>query len=303
MDSTALAPPAAVAFLGLGKMGMPMAAHLVAGGWQVRAYDLSAPALDGFVAAHPKATRAASPADAARGASAVITMLPDGKVVRQALIQGGAAGALAPGSLVVDMSSSSPVDTERLGAELEARGIGLVDAPVSGGVKRAVERKLTIMAGGAPAAVARCEALLATMGSAVFKTGPLGSGHAMKALNNFVSAAGLVAMCEAIIVGRRFGLDPSVIIDILNVSTGRNNATEVKGKQFILSGTYASGFALGLMAKDLRTAAELATHRGIAAPMVQASRDLWTSAQGALPADADHTEIFRYVEGLEAERE
>jgi 3-hydroxyisobutyrate dehydrogenase len=302
MDSTPLAPPAPVAFLGLGKMGAPMAAHLVRAGWQVRAYDVSPRTLEAFLAAAPRAVRAGSPAEAAAGAQAVITMLPDGKAVRQAVLDGGAAQALSPGAVVIDMSSSSPVDTERLGAELLPLGLALVDAPVSGGVKRAVEAKLTIMAGGDPGAVGRCEPLLAAMGSSIFRTGPLGSGHAMKALNNFVSAAGLVAMCEALLIGRRFGLDPAVMIDILNVSTGRNNATEVKAKQFILSGTFASGFSLGLMAKDLRTAAELAGHRGIAAPMALAARDLWTDAQAALPPEADHTEIFRYVESLDARR-
>ncbi len=137
------------------------------------------------------------------------------------------------------------------------------------------------------------------MGAAIYATGPLGSGHAMKALNNFVSAAGLVAMCEALLIGRRFGLDPAVIVDILNASTGRNNSTELKAKQFILSGTFASGFSLGLMAKDLRTAAELAAHLGVAAPMSCAVRDLWAKAQGLLGPDADHTEIFRFAERLD----
>jgi 3-hydroxyisobutyrate dehydrogenase len=196
------------------------------------------------------------------------------------------------------MSSSAPVETRRLGADLAALGIGLVDAPVSGGVKRAQEGKLSVMAGGEPALVERCRTLLSAMGSAVYETGPLGTGHAMKALNNFVSAAGLVAMCEALLVGRRFGLDPARMVDVLNASTGRNNSTEVKAKQFILSGTFGSGFSLGLMAKDLRTAAELAEHLGVDAPASRAAADLWREAQKALGPASDHTEIFRFLEGL-----
>ena len=138
------------------------------------------------------------------------------------------------------------------------------------------------------------------MGTAIYETGPLGSGHAMKALNNLVSAAGLAAACEALLVGRRFGLDPSLMVDVLNASTGRNNATEVKAKQFILSGSFASGFSLGLMAKDLKTAAELAEHLGMEAPISRAARDLWETAQDALGSDADHTEIHRYLEALAA---
>ncbi len=121
----------------------------------------------------------------------------------------------------------------------------------------------------------------------------------MKALNNFVSAAGLIAMCEALCIGLRFGLDPAVIVNILNASTGRNNSTELKAKQFILSGTFASGFSLGLMAKDLRTAADLAAHLGVAAPLSDATRDLWAQAESLLGPEVDHTEIFRFVERLD----
>ncbi len=169
---------------------------------------------------------------------------------------------------------------------------------MSGGVRRAREGKLAVMAGGDPALVERVRPVLAAMGSAIHETGALGTGHAMKALNNFVSAAGLVATCEALLVGRRFGLDPEKMVDVLNASTGRNNSTEVKAKQFILSGAFDSGFALALMAKDLRTASDLAAHLGLTLPMSAAASDLWTAASEALGAGADHTEIFRFVERL-----
>lgn len=293
-----LAPPAPVAFIGVGRMGSPMAAHLVRAGYAVRAYDASPAALEAFALASPAASRAASAADAAAGAEAVVTMLPDGKAVRRALLGEGAVARLRPGAIAIDMSSSSPVETRQLGEELARAGIGLVDAPVSGGVRRAEEAKLAIMVGGDGALVLRCRPLLEHMGSAIHETGALGTGHAMKALNNFVSAAGLVAVCEALVVGRRFGLDPARMIDVLNGSTGRNNSTEVKAKQFILSGTFASGFSLALMAKDLATAADLADHLGIEAPMSSAARDLWAKAQATLGPGADHTEIFRFVERL-----
>lgn len=293
-----LRPPATVAFVGLGRMGAPMAAHLVDAGFAVRAYDVAPAALAAFGVARPAAFRAASAAEAAAGAEAAITMLPDGAAVREAVLEGGMAAALRPGAIVVDMSSSSPVDTRRLGAELAALGIGLVDAPVSGGVKRAEEGKLAIMTGGEPALLARCRPVLAAMGSAIHETGPLGTGHAMKALNNFVSAAGLVATCEALLVGRRFGLDPGKMVDVLNASTGRNNSTELKARQFILSRSFGSGFSLALMAKDLRTAAELAEHLGVAAPMTREAAELWSEALAALGPASDHTEIFRFLEAL-----
>jgi 3-hydroxyisobutyrate dehydrogenase len=231
----------------------------------------------------------------------VITMLPDGKIVRDVLLEaaGGALAAAAPGTLVIDMSSSSPIDTVELGKAAGERGFPVVDAPVSGGVKRAIDGSLAIMAGGEAADVERARAVLQAMGKSVFATGPLGSGHAMKALNNYVSAAGLAAAAEAIIIGRHFGLAPDVMVDVLNASTGRNNSTEVKMKQHVLSGSFASGFAMGLMAKDLRTAADLARHAELPAPLSMMCEDLWRKAFETMGSGADHTEIFRYLEGLE----
>lgn len=302
MTAGGITPPSAVAFLGLGKMGAPMAANLAAGGWSVRAYDLSRPVLEAFLAAAPRATGTATAAAAAAGAEVVVTMLPDGRAVRAALLETGVVAAMPRGALVVDMSSSAPLGTRALGAELARLGVELVDAPVSGGVKRAREATLAIMAGGDPAAVRRCRPLLAAMGSAVYETGPLGSGHAMKALNNFVSAAGLVAACEALVVGKRFGLDPALMVDVLNASSGRNNTTELKAKQFMLSGTFASGFSLALMAKDLRTAADLADELGVAAPLTRAMAERWTRAQDLLAPGADHTEMLRAVDAAPAGR-
>lgn len=299
MIADPLAPPAVVAFIGLGKMGAPMAGNLAARGWKVRAFDGSPAALDRFQGAHAGCFRAATAADAASGAAAVITMLPDGKAVREVVLAGGVAAALGRGGIVIDMSSSSPVGTRQLGDELAALAVALVDAPVSGGVKRAADASLAIMAGGAPAVVDRCRPLLEAMGRAVYATGPLGSGHAMKALNNFVSAAGLVATAEALLIGRAFGLDPSLMVDVLNASTGKNNTTEVKARQFMLSGTFASGFALGLMAKDVRTAANLGEHVGVAAPLSRSERELWAAAQRSLGPDADHTAMFRFLETLD----
>src|SRR3546814_8321081 len=120
------------------------------------------------------------------------------------------------------MVSSSPMDTLALAETLQPHGFPVVDAPVSGGVKRALDGTLAIMVGGESEAARRIMPLLAALGGAIFRTGPLGSGHAMKALNNYVSAAGLAAAAEAVIVGSHFGLDPLVIVDVLNASTGRN---------------------------------------------------------------------------------
>ena len=187
------APPIGpVAFIGLGMMGLPMASRLVEAGFQVRGSDLSAEARAAF--AERGGTAFASPAEAAAGVRILITMLPDGRIVRDVLVGGGGvARAMAPGGLVVDMSSSAPLATRGLAAELAELGLAMIDAPVSGGVRRAVDGSLAIIAGGDAADLERARPLLDPMGSPVFSTGPVGCGHAVKALNNYVSAAGLAA--------------------------------------------------------------------------------------------------------------
>ncbi|GJD34949.1 NAD(P)-dependent oxidoreductase [Methylobacterium aerolatum] len=288
-----------IAFFGLGKMGLPMATRLVEAGWSVTGFDPFPAARDAFAAAGGRAV--AEPGAAVEGAATLILMLPDGKAVRTLLTQTeGVAGRLASGTLVVDMSSSAPVGTRDLAAELAAEGVTLIDAPVSGGVKRAIDGSLAIMVGGEAEAVARATPLLEVMGGSIFATGPIGSGHAMKALNNYVSAAGLTAACEALRVGRSFGLDPTLMTDILNVSTGRNNSTEVKLKPFVIPQSYTSGFSLALMAKDLRTADDLARHEGVAAPLSGAVSALWAEALAELGTSADHTAIDAFLGRREA---
>ncbi len=285
-----------VAFIGLGQMGRPMSGHLARAGYGIRAFDASQDTL-AAVAAEIGATRCASAAEAAQDADVLITMLPDGKAVRKVLLDDGAAAALPKGATVIDMSSSDPVGTRALGEALGAQGRTLIDAPVSGGVARARSAQLSIMAGGDAAVIANLRALLETMGNRLFLTGPLGSGHAMKALNNYVSAAGLAAVCEALVVGRAFGLDPAAMNEVLNTSSGKNNTTEVKVKQFMLSGAFNSGFSAGLMAKDLATAADLAEAMGIAAPFAHDCVAVWQKMVAALGAGADHTEFLRFCEG------
>ncbi len=284
-----------IGFVGIGRMGAPMAKCLAAAGWPVRVHDLRREVLAPFEEV-AGATVATSLADAADGAALVITMLPDGKAVREAVLGGGGlAGAMESGTVLADMSTSYPLETTRLAEELGGSGITLVDAPVSGGVWRAELGQLTIMAGGESTALDRIEPALGAMGK-VYRTGPLGSGHAMKVLNNYLSASGLAAACEAVLIGRRFGLDPDLMADVFNVSTGRNNATDVKLKQHVNSRRYASGFAMDLMAKDLRMAAALSRDLGVEAPGLGSCAELYTRAVEALGGSADHTEVMKLLE-------
>jgi len=290
-EAASVRPPAAIAVVGLGNMGRPMAACLMRAGYAVTGYDLLPAARERFAQAGGRA--AADVAAAVAGAAVVIALLPDGKAVRAAVT--AMRPHLAAGTIVIDMSSSAPLGTRALGAELAAAGFAFIDAPVSGGVKRAADATLAVMVGGDPAVIDRVEPVLSAMGSAIFRTGPLGSGHAMKALNNYVSAAGLAAAVEALAVGRKFGLDPVVMTDVLNASSGRNNTTENKLKQFIIPKTFASGFSMALMAKDIRTADELAEALGIETPLAVLCTDLWEEEAKRLGPGADHTAYGRYL--------
>lgn len=291
-----------VAFVGLGNMGRPMAARLAGAGIALTVHDTRAEVVERFVAAHGGRAAPDLPGVAA-GNDVVVLMLPDGEAVRRVLTEdGGLADALAPGALVVDMSSSAPVGTRDLGSLLGERDQRLVDAPVSGGVGRAQTGDLAIMAGGDAADIDRCLPLFEAMGRGVTRTGPLGSGHALKALNNLLSASGLVAAAEVLLIGRRFGLDPKVMLDALNASTGRNNSTENKFEQFVLSRTFASGFGLSLMVKDLWTALDLASATDTPAVLGRATLDLWAAAESGLDAGADHTAVVAWLESAAGTR-
>jgi 3-hydroxyisobutyrate dehydrogenase len=286
-----ITPPANIAVIGLGNMGQPMAACLARAGFHVVGYDASPDACAKFSAAGGKV--APSAADAVSKAAVVVTLLPDGKIVRKAVE--GIRPHLATGTVVIDMSSSAPVGTKQLGEELIASGFEFIDAPVSGGVKRATDGTLAIMVGGDIRTLEKARPVLDAMGKSIFHAGPLGAGHAAKALNNYVSAAGLAAAVEAVAIGKKFGIEPDVLVDVLNASTGRNNSTENKIKQFVIPEKFTSGFSLSLMAKDIRTAQELAEQIGVIAPLAEEVSELWDNALDKLGPSADHTEIGRYL--------
>ena len=270
-----------VAFIGLGSMGQPMAANLAKEGFAVRSFDLNGTGSSSSVQ------------DAAAGAELMITMLPDGKAVREAVLK--ALPALNSGAVVVDMSSSDPAATRALGTALAARGVELIDAPVSGAVPKAIDGTLTIMVGGTEAALARVRPVLEKLGNRIVHVGPLGAGHAVKALNNYVGAAGTLAGFEALLIARAYGLDPKPMLEAINASTGRNSTTERKIPQQVLTGAFASGFRLALMVKDVGIAYRLARDLGIDAPYLREALKLWRDAQRRLPADADHTRAYEYL--------
>ena len=281
-----------VGFIGLGMMGRPMATNLVSKGVALSSFDAGGVVLEG-------ATALTDAAALARGAGLVILMLPDSKAV--ASVMEALVPALAPGALVIDMGSSEPGETRRWAAVLAARGCAMLDAPVSGSVTKARIGNLAIMVGGADADVARAEPVLRMMGEAIIRTGDVGSAHAMKALNNYVYAAGLLAVSEAAQLAGAQALDLGIFAQVLNASSGRNIASETKLAQEIASGRYAGGFQLGLMRKDIETAAAIAEAAGTPARLLALLRAEWAAAVAARGPRADNTEIHKHL-SLETRR-
>jgi 3-hydroxyisobutyrate dehydrogenase len=265
-------------------MGEPMAANLAREGFAVQSFDLKGNG------------SCRSIREAAKGAEVLITMLPDGDAVRDAVLE--AMPHLPPGSVVVDMSSSDPTGTRALGVVLDSNHISFVDAPVSGAVVGARDATLAIMVGGEESAFQRVKPVLQALGKSIFHVGPLGAGHAVKALNNYLGAAGTLAGFEALLIARAFELDPEPMLKAINASTGRNSTTEKKIGRDVLTGAFASGFKLALMTKDVGIAAALAKDLNLETPFLRETLRLWREARKALPKDADHSEIYKYQERL-----
>ena len=284
-----------VAFIGIGRMGWPMAQRLIGAGFTVAVQDAVAGRSEDFAARHG-GIAAADAAQAAQGAEAVITMLPTSREV--AAVVAAIRPVLLPGAIVIEMSSGEPSATRALAAELAKAGIAMVDAPVSGGVARAETGQLAIMTGGDPEALERVAPLLGAMGTSITRCGDVGAGQAMKALNNLVSAAGFLIGIEALLIGSRFGLDPATMVDVLNASTGMNNSTQKKFRQFVLSRGFDSGFGLDLMVKDLSIALEVGRDTGTPTPFAALCREMWSSAGTLLGPGHDHTAVAQLVEQL-----
>lgn len=287
-----------VGLIGIGSMGWPMAARLAQAGYAVTVYDAAPGQADRF-AQEVGGQAAATCAALAAQSDIVFTMLPTSAIVEQVLSgEQGVLAGLRPGSVVVDMSSGVPAHTQRLAQAVAAAGSQMVDAPVSGGVPRARSGDLAIMFGGPAATLERVRPALSAMGTSITAVGEVGSAHAMKALNNLVSAGGFLIGVEAMLIGQQFGLDPEVIVDVLNASTGMNNSTQKKFKQFVLSRQFNSGFGLDLMVKDLGIALGIATDTGTPTPFAALCRELWAAAGKTLGKGQDHTAVARLSEQL-----
>jgi 3-hydroxyisobutyrate dehydrogenase len=276
-----------------------MAACLVKAGFTVHANDSRKAVADNFVQQvggfAPDSLR-----QLAATSDVIVTMLPTSAIVEHVLGGGddNLFSGLKPGTIIIDMTSGVPSLTQKLAERVAALGGVLIDAPVSGGVPRAKTGQLAIMVGGDDAAIERARPVLAAMGTSVLKTGGVGSGQAMKALNNLVSTGGFLIGIEALLIGQRFGLDPAVMTDVLNAATGMNNSTQKKFKQYVLSRSFDAGFSMGLLAKDLSIALQVARETATSVPVSAVVRELIVSAEAKFGPNADHTEMAKLCEIL-----
>ncbi|HUG73961.1 MAG TPA: NAD(P)-dependent oxidoreductase [Steroidobacteraceae bacterium] len=283
-----------IGFIGVGTMGAPMAANLVRKEFAVTLHD----------AASGRAAQVARELGCAATESLVgladcdfvITMLPDGRAVQEVLTRaedGALAKAVKRGTVFIDMSSSEPQLTRETGAELARRGLLLVDAPVSGARPRAEAGTLAIMVGCSPGELLRkITPVLTAMGGQLFVLGGLGNGHAMKAINNIVAGSTMVAVAEGLALGEDFGLDPAIMVEVLNASTGRSFVTELVAREHVIPGRFATGFALGLLAKDVRIAADLGEDLALDLPLFRLTRERFAYAREAEGLASDSSRAF-----------
>ena len=273
-----------IGFVGLGAMGSAMAPLLSKANFNVYGCDIKKPTDNTEI-------NIVTSLKELSDKEVIIFMLPDGKIVNkvvQELVN------LGTKSIMIDMSSSDPNDTLNLGNELSKKNIEFIDAPVSGGVARAITGELIIMVGGNEVTINKVDKILNVMGS-VKRAGPLGSGHAMKSLNNYVSAAGLIASFEALNTAKKYGIESKDFIAIINGATGKNNTTEVKLEKFVVSEKYNSGFALDLMIKDVSIADQLIKKMSSDNPLSKQVLEYLEKSFKIVGKNSDHTEVFKVL--------
>ncbi|WDM77275.1 3-hydroxyisobutyrate dehydrogenase [Xanthomonas sp. NCPPB 1638] len=289
-----------IAFIGLGNMGGPMAANLVKAGHQVRVFDLVSAALDAAAAAGAQV--AGSAHDTLAEAEIVISMLPASRHVEGLYLgDGGLLAQIPDGALVIDCSTIAPVSARKLADAARARGLAMLDAPVSGGTAGAVAGTLTFIVGGAADALERARGVLLVMGKNIFHVGDNGAGQVAKLCNNMALGVIMAATGEALALGVAQGLDPTVLSQMMAVSTGRSWATEVCNPwpgvlpNAPASRGYSGGFGNDLMLKDLGLVAESAVQAGVSIPLGELARNLYAMNSQAGNGALDFSSVVKLV--------
>lgn len=289
----------AIGFIGLGVMGRPMAHNLAKAGYRLAVYDIEESPAEEISDEFEQVRAVACPKQAAEFSDIVITMLPTGNHV-QDVIKGknGLIDGYRPGSLHLDTSSAEPWLTLESARILADRGVAMVDAPVSGAEPGARQAELVFMVGGNDKDISRVTPLLQVMGKQQFHLGPTGSGHTMKCINNLITAMCFMATTEGLVIGKRLGLDPVTMNDVLNVSTGMSWNSVNHFKQHIFNRKFDDRFKLNLMTKDIGIAMKLAGNEGLSLPIADLAQRLWKSAGDASEKDCSISEMVRWVEKM-----
>jgi 3-hydroxyisobutyrate dehydrogenase-like beta-hydroxyacid dehydrogenase len=283
-----------IGFIGLGNMGAPMAGRLLDAGWQLHVFDVRAEAVQALAARGAKAAK--TPADVANQAAVVFASLPTPAVVHEVVL--GPHGVATGGKVrtFVDLSTTGPRMASEIAAGLRAREITAVDAPVSGGVGGAKKGTLAVMVAGPKAIAEDLRPAIEVLGKYFYVGDQPGMGQTMKLLNNMLSATAMAATSEVMVLGTKAGLDPKVMLDVINSGSGRNTASMDKFPNAILPRTFGYGFATGLMYKDLRLCMELADAQKVPMWVSSAVERLWLWCQSRQGPQSDFTSIVKCVE-------
>jgi 3-hydroxyisobutyrate dehydrogenase len=285
----------AVAFLGLGAIGRPMAARLAAR-FPLSVWNRTGARAVDF-ASETGARAASTPRDAVQGATIVLTCLPTSAEV-EALLDGpdGILAGLEPGALLVDCTSGDPASSRRIAARVESLGFGFIDAPVSGGTNGAEGGTLTVMVGGDPQLFDRAAPVLSAFGSRIVRMGPVGSGHAMKAVNNALLAVNILAVGEGLAALVKAGVPARTALNVLNASSGRSFVSETLVPERVMTGIFPKTFRLTLLLKDAGIAAGLLDDTGVAGPVIDLAHQLYGEARTMLGDDADYLDAIKVIE-------
>jgi 3-hydroxyisobutyrate dehydrogenase len=284
-----------VGFLGLGAIGTPMAAHL-AQRWPLTVWNRTSARAAEFASRHG-ARAAATPREAAAGVDVIITCLPTSREV-EALLDGvdGILAGLAKGALFLDCTSGDPATSRRIAGQLAQLGVAFADAPVSGGTNGAEAGTLTVMVGGDEETFRRARPILSAFGKRIEHLGPVGTGHAMKAVNNALLAVNILAVGEGLAALVKAGVPARIALDVLNASSGRSFVSETLVPERVLTGLWPKTFRLALLEKDAGIARGLLTEVGVPGPMLDLAGQLLSAASAELGSDADYLEAIKLVE-------
>ncbi len=285
-----------VAFLGLGDIGRPMAGHLARDPFDLVVWNRTAAKAEAFVREH-KARVAPTPAKAVEDADVVITCLPSSVEV-EAVLHGenGMLHSLRNGAVLVDCTSGDPPTSRSIAAELHVRGVDFIDAPVSGGTVAAKAGTLTVMWGGEAPVFERVRPVIEAFGKKIVHAGSVGSGDALKAVNNALLAVHILSTAEGLAVLVKAGVDPKVALEVINASSGRSNSSENLIPQRVLTRAFPRTFRLALLEKDIGIAAVLAEDLNARTPLISLAAERFHEAREKLGEEADHVEAVKMVE-------